>query len=531
MRRYVFTMVLSLLIAHLFGDNGIPDPRLFFKKVYFPVVETPAYFTSTVHGKNFLVFVEYSDSLNMKGHYMDLQETMADTLPFTLEARGRNARLYYNGKKETFRPRVVSMDSQHAKGYARLSVLGSASFRFNIHEIPEFQDFENSRYQDTLFTVEETNDIPYANVLGFWSELGDETAVSDKIFQMGDAITEFPLELHLDVFRPQSDTLQKRPLIMLVHGGAFYFGSKDDKSITQWCKHLTSLGYVTASIDYRIGFLPTMTSIGRAGYRAVQDAHAAMRFLVSHHEEYGIDTSMLFVGGASAGAITVLNLAFMTNETRPEYTHSGFLKPDLGDIDTCGNAIKTDFRIKGIIDMWGAMPDTTLLHGHNIPILAFHGNADDIVPYDYDYPFGIAGILKTLLVEKMFGSSCIVDRAVKLGHKAQLVTFEGYKHSPHVEPKTKEFNDNFFIIQDMMSDFFYDIIVPEKPVITQEGLNYYSLYPQPLTTSWSVEGGIILYERENFVEVAWIKNAPRRSITASATMPYGIGFNTTKTFN
>ena len=530
MRRYLFITVLSLLFVHLFGNDGIPNPRQFRKKVYFPVIETPACFTSTVHGKDFLVFVEHSDSLNIKGHYMSLEGAMNDTLPFRLEARKRNARLYYNGKKETFRPRVSTMDSQHAKGYARLSVLGFASFQFNLQEIPEFQDFENSRYQDTLFTVEEINDIPYAKVMGFWSELKDETYVTDKVFRMGDAINEIPLELHLDVFRPQEDTLQKRPLVMLVHGGAFYFGSKDDKSITQWCKHLASLGYVTASIDYRIGFLPTMTSIGRAGYRAVQDAHAAMRFLVSHQEEYGIDTSMLFVGGASAGAITVLNLAFMTNETRPEYTHSGFLKPDLGNIDTCGNDIKTDFRIKGIVDMWGAMPDTSLMHNRNIPIIAFHGDADNIVPYDHDYPFGIAGGLKTLLVEKMFGSSCIVDRAIKLGHKAQLVTFSGYKHSPHVEPESKVLNENFYIIQDMMSDFFYNIVVPEKPEIVEENSHYY-VDPKPLETSWQVEGGVILHERENFVDVKWIKNAPKRSITVSGTMPYGIGFNTTKTIN
>ena len=220
----------------------------------------------------------------------------------------------------------------------------------------------------------------------------------------------------------------------------------------------------------------------------------------------------------------------MTNETRPEYTHSGFLKPDLGNIDTCGNDIKTDFRIKGIVDMWGAMPDTSLMHNRNIPIIAFHGDADNIVPYDHDYPFGIAGGLKTLLVEKMFGSSCIVDRAIKLGHKAQLVTFSGYKHSPHVEPESKVLNENFYIIQDMMSDFFYNIVVPEKPEIVEENSHYY-VDPKPLETSWQVEGGVILHERENFVDVKWIKNAPKRSITVSGTMPYGIGFNTTKTIN
>ena len=314
---------------------------------------------------------------------------------------------------------------------------------------------------------------------------------------------------------------------MLVHGGAFYFGSKDDKSITQWCRHLASMGYVTASIDYRIGFLPTMTSIGRAGYRAVQDAHAAMRFLVSHQEEYGIDTSMLFVGGCSAGAITTLNLAFMTNETRPEYTRSSLLAPDLGDINTCGNDIRANFHIKGIIDMWGAISDTTFMRGHNIPILAFHGDADDIVPYDYDYPFGVAGVLKTMLVEKMYGSSCIVDRAIKSGNKAQLVTFSGYKHSPHVKPATKELNDNFFIIQNMMSDFFYDIVVPQKLEIEEEN-DHYFVRPYPLSTSWLVEGGVILKSEDNNVWVEWIGNAPKHSITASATLPKGIGMTTTE---
>jgi hypothetical protein len=130
----------------------------------------------------------------------------------------------------------------------------------------------------------------------------------------------------------------------------------------------------------------------------------------------------------------------------------------------------------------------------------------------------------------MYGSSCIVDRAVKLGHKAQLVTFAGYKHSPHVDPKTKKLNDNFYIIQDMMSDFFYDIIVPEKPKIFGEN-SYFAVLPQPLSTRWEVEGGVILEEYDNIVKVAWFNNAPKRSLTASATIAYGIGLDMKKVIN
>ena len=44
MRPYIFAFVLSLSFVHLFGNDGIPNPRLFLKRVYFPVVETPAVF-------------------------------------------------------------------------------------------------------------------------------------------------------------------------------------------------------------------------------------------------------------------------------------------------------------------------------------------------------------------------------------------------------------------------------------------------------------------------------------------------------
>ena len=528
MCRYIFTLAFSLWLTHLFGDNPVQDSSLVLERVCFPIVETPACFRSTVDGKDFLVFIEYSASLSIKGHYMTLKETMTDTLPFRLEAQGCDVMLYYNDKQETFLPHIIAMDGQHAEGYAQSSTFDSTSFCFAKHLTPAFKDLENSRYRETKFDVEKTSNIPYAHAKGFWSEMPQETPAMDKISQISNAIIERPMDLHFDVFRPKDDTLQKRPMIMFIQGGAFYFGSKDDKAPSRWCQHFASQGYVTVSIDYRIGFIPTRASIGRAAYRAVQDAHAAMRFLVAHQEEYGIDTSMMFVGGSSSGAITALNLAFMTNEMRPEYTRKGFLRSELGDIDTCGNAIKTHFRIRGIVDMWGALADTAMMRGRNTSILAFHGDADNVMPYDYGYPFAVATPLNTLIVDKMYGASCIVDRAIKLGYQARLVTFSGLKHALHLTPKTKELNENFFVVQDIMSDFFYDIIIPKKPEIVEEDSSY-SLNVQPIATSWQVEGGVILNETKDHVEVQWIKNAPMRSITASATLPYGLGIKTTKT--
>ncbi|MCR5645358.1 MAG: hypothetical protein K6F96_03060 [Bacteroidales bacterium] len=129
-------MIIALLLW-ITASAKVPSRELFWK-VVFPVMETPAVYTATIDDKVFLVFVEYSDSLLVKGHYMALEATATDTLPFRLEARGRNARLYYNGERETFRPRVESMDERHAEGKARLSLFGTAHFHLLIHEIPDF---------------------------------------------------------------------------------------------------------------------------------------------------------------------------------------------------------------------------------------------------------------------------------------------------------------------------------------------------------------------------------------------------------
>ena len=516
-----------LLCTHLFGNCSTPDPIMFKNGDSFPFIEPPTVFKSTIGDKDFLVFIEYSDSLNIRGHYMSLEETLTDTLPFKLEAKGHNAVLYYEDHEEIFRPCIEFMDERQAYGYAQLSTLDTAVFRFQIHEAPAFQDFGNKRYQDTLFAVEKISDICYANSPGFWSEIDDNTKPMGKILRVVDVRRTVPLDLCLDIFRPQNDTLKKRPLVMLIYGGAYYFGSKDDSKITNWCRHLASLGYVTASIDHRLGFFPGKVGIERAAYRAVQDAHAAMRFLVSHQEDYGIDTSMIFVGGSSSGAVTALSLAFMNNEGRPKYARKGLFRPDLGDIDTCGNALRTKFRIKGVAEMWGAMSDTSLIHGHDISILAFHGDADDIMPYEYDRPFSVAKPFNRLAADPMFGASCIVDRATKLGNHARLVTFAGYKHMPHVDPKTKVINDNFYVVQDTMSEFFHDIIVPQKLEIEGEDGHYY-VSPYPLEVSWIVEGGVILSTENNTVEVAWIKNAPQHSITVSAMLPYGVGLTERK---
>src|SRR5690606_12891371 len=92
---------------------------------------------------------------------------------------------------------------------------------------------------------------------------------------------EKELELKLDIYQPEGDEHTLRPLVLLIHGVAFYIGNKQSPTEEIIADRLCKLGYVVASMDYRMGFRLNAEEIERTGYKAIQDAHAALRYLSS----------------------------------------------------------------------------------------------------------------------------------------------------------------------------------------------------------------------------------------------------------
>jgi hypothetical protein len=72
-------------------------------------------------------------------------------------------------------------------------------------------------------------------------------------------------DLLLDLYVPTGDTLEKRPLLIYAFGGGFLIGLRNQPPIPQFCEHFARLGYVVASIDYRIGFTTTSTGSAERG--------------------------------------------------------------------------------------------------------------------------------------------------------------------------------------------------------------------------------------------------------------------------
>ncbi len=271
----------------------------------------------------------------------------------------------------------------------------------------------------------------------------------DIVYGMNTDLTGLLDTLKCDVYRPSGDTSKRRPLVVLIHGGAFITGTRQsDDVILRLCAEFARRGYVTTSIDYRLGveslFPPQGAYFERANYRAVQDAKAAVRFFRAHAIEYRIDTSLIFEGGTSAGAFAAIHHAYLDQSEVPASVDTVVLGNIEGNSGTPGYSS----RISAVVNCWGAIGDTLWMARGNVPIISFHGLSDDVVPYNYGSIF--SGLGYDIL--RVFGSAPIYKRAQDLGIYSRLKLFDSTGHGfPAVDPKMDT-------TVDMISDFLASIV-------------------------------------------------------------------------
>ena len=304
--------------------------------------------------------------------------------------------------------------------------------------------------------------------------------------------------LHMDIYMPVCDisqTTHLKPLIVWFHGGAFIAGNKNDTSIKDMCQTFASRGYVTASVEYRLGmvsddrawncnypdyscvFAADSAEWARAYYRSIQDGKGALRFLINHYQNYGIDTSNIFLAGESAGSFIALGIGLMdVSEERPKetyattavplpnpqtigtngcaynsgkvFTGTSISRPDLGGIDGTIEPTNIHFTIKGIGNIYGGMMSDLL---KKIPtnkpkpaIYSFHRPCDMVVPIDSNFVFwGLSWCFT-------HGYNCygVQNNHVKLyGSRAfsQWNTAKNYGYTIQNEFTTVEFPYNFLL--------------------------------------------------------------------------------------
>ena len=169
-----------------------------------------------------------------------------------------------------------------------------------------------SRYLDEVFSdVTVTSDVAY----------GSNVTVIPML--LGGMPANAPILC--DIYEPAGDTETDRPLILYFHTGNFLpqyvngspLGTKTDSTTVEICTRYAKMGYVVASVDYRLGWNPTAATqsertlqLIQAAYRGVQDSRTAVRFFRKSVAEdgnpYGIDdTKIGCIGEGTGGYITL----------------------------------------------------------------------------------------------------------------------------------------------------------------------------------------------------------------------------------
>ena len=154
-------------------------------------------------------------------------------------------------------------------------------------------------------------------------------------------------DLKMDISYPTNapDKNCGKPIMIVVHGGAFMSGDKGEASLVTLREEFAKRGYITASVNYRLGVLHTdklvncnVSSLGaswnclnvqdssewyRAYYRGIQDVHGAIRYLVNNRTTYKPDANNVFVVGQSAGGFIALGVGFTDDSTEVMSSLSG----------------------------------------------------------------------------------------------------------------------------------------------------------------------------------------------------------------
>ncbi|MHC2185623.1 acetyl esterase [Rathayibacter agropyri] len=90
----------------------------------------------------------------------------------------------------------------------------------------------------------------------------------------------------------------ERPALLMLHGGGFVDGARNEGGMTELCEYYAKRGFVSVTIDYRL--------LQQSRYPGqIEDAQAAVEWLrdPAQVERFGLDPARIGVMGSSAGAI------------------------------------------------------------------------------------------------------------------------------------------------------------------------------------------------------------------------------------
>jgi acetyl esterase/lipase len=232
-------------------------------------------------------------------------------------------------------------------------------------------------------------------------------------------------EAKLDLYRP-SEPAGPAPVVMMIHGGGWLFGSKEDSVLylLPWLQ----MGFAAVNVEYRMGSV----SLAPA---AVEDCLCALHWIGRNAKKYKLDLGKVVVTGGSAGGHLALTTALIPSS-------AGFENECVYEDDEGWTGAITDTRPKvaAVVNWFGITDVADMIQGPNLhgyavswlggqpnredlarrvspltyvraglpPVLTIHGDADKLVPYSH--------------------AVRLHDALTKAGVRNQLLTLPGAGH-------------------------------------------------------------------------------------------------------
>jgi len=289
-----------------------------------------------------------------------------------------------------------------------------------------------------------------------------------------------PIDLHVDIYAPQSDTHTDRPLIILAHGGSFISGNKSD--IALLCQETAKKGYVVASMQYRLldiadpaVFLNPGLEFQKEAIRAVHDMRALIRFFrksVAESNPYGIDSNLIIVGGFSAGAIVASHTAYLDTEAKLPAELVSYVAEQGGIEGNSGNA-GYGSKPQLVVSYCGGIVDTTWIGANAQPLVGVHNVDDPVVPNVSGQPN-----IGVVIPVTIYGDSSIYVRMQNLGIESAYKSVPGASHCDFLPE-----HDAFVI------DFIHEQICEKGTLSISDASQEIaiSLYPNPTSTYLTIE--------------------------------------------
>lgn len=314
---------------------------------------------------------------------------------------------------------------------------------------------QNTPYIDPIYSTVSTNTVNYSDVF------------NDAFHKM-------------DIYQPQGDTHAKRPLLIYIHGGAFYAGDKATLDCIDFCTQFAKKGYVAVSVNYRLAnpllFIANRSVQLDAVLKTMADVKSAIRYFskdAATANTYKIDSNAVFIGGYSAGGVAALHTAWITDTAELDNELQTIMRSGIKTLNGDAGNNGYSHTVKGIFSLAGALFKTSYASPGDVPVYLAHAKDDGTVLYN------CAPGLNDSRVVTLCGTGKIYPRldTVNIHYDTMILETGG-----HAWPGLGNNGKDFKIAVTEIAEFFYPLLLDNvrlNTAATQK--SPIQFYPNPST--------------------------------------------------